>query len=101
MFRRLFNSRSFLRITEVLDRRSENRMTEFGMLAQAFEFAKINGVRGDYFEFGVWRGKTFRCAHLMNHLYGLNDLMLWAFDSLHGQSPLLDERANIWTEGHS
>ncbi len=30
------NSRISLRKIEILDRRSENRMTEFGMLAQAF-----------------------------------------------------------------
>ena len=58
-----------LRVFEIIDRRSENRMTEFGVLAQAFEFCKINGVQGDYFEFGVWRGKTFGYARTMARRY--------------------------------
>jgi O-methyltransferase len=99
MLRRILNSRSFLRLGEVLDRRSENRMTEFGMLAQAFEFAKINGVKGDYFEFGVWRGKTFRWAHVMKHRYGLDALKLWAFDSFGGLPAVQDTRDNIWKAG--
>ena len=74
-------------------------MTEFGMLAQAFEFAKINGVRGDYFEFGVWRGKTFRWAHLMKHRYGLAEMKLWAFDSFSGLPAVERSRDEIWEEG--
>lgn len=74
-------------------------MTEFGMLAQAFEFAKINGVTGDYFEFGVWRGKTFRWAHLMKHRYRLTDMKLWAFDSFGGLPEVADVKDNIWRQG--
>ena len=99
MIRRLLNSGLFLRMSEVLDRRSENRMNEFGMLAQAFEFAKINGVTGDYLEFGVWRGKTFRWAHLMKHRYGLADMKLWAFDSFSGLPEVTDVADNIWKKG--
>ena len=99
MIRRLLNSGLFLRIAEVLDRRGENRMNEFGMLAQAFEFAKINGVTGDYFEFGVWRGKTFRWAHVMKRRYGLTDMKLWAFDSFSGLPEIADTRDNIWKQG--
>ena len=99
MIRRLLNSPSFLRIAEVFDRRTENRMSEFGMLAQAFEFAKINGVIGDYFEFGVWRGKTFRWAHLMKHRYGLNEMKLWAFDSFSGLPDVAPQADNIWKKG--
>jgi O-methyltransferase len=99
MIRRLLNSTRFLRITEVLDRRSENRMNEFGMLAQAFEFAKINGVKGDYLEFGVWRGKTFRWAHVMKRRYGLRDMKLWAFDSFSGLPEFSETPDNIWNQG--
>lgn len=99
MIRRLLNSRPFLRLAEVLDRRAENRMNEFGMLAQAFEFAKINGVTGDYFEFGVWQGKTFRWAHLMKRRYGLADMKLWAFDSFSGLPEVAAVPDSIWTQG--
>lgn len=54
LVRRLLNHPAALRVLEVFDRRMENRMTEFGMLAQAFEFCKINAIEGDCFEFGVW-----------------------------------------------
>ncbi len=54
LVRRLLNHPAALRVLKVFDRRMENRMTEFGMLAQAFEFCKINAIEGDCFEFGVW-----------------------------------------------
>ena len=99
MIRQILNSALALRLAEVLDRRTENRMTEFGMLAQAFEFAKINGVNGDYFEFGVWRGKTFRWAHVMKRRYGLAAMKLWAFDSFQGLPEVNDGRDSIWSQG--
>ena len=99
MIRRFLNSGPFLRLAEALDRRSENRMTEFGMLAQAFEFAKINGVKGDYLEFGVWKGKTFRWAHLMKRRYGLGEMKLWAFDSFAGLPEVGNVADNIWRQG--
>jgi hypothetical protein len=44
MIQRLLSSRPVLRIAEVLDCRTEHRMSEFGMLAQALEFAKLNVI---------------------------------------------------------
>lgn len=96
----LLNSPFALRLTEVLDRRSENRMTEFGMLAQAFEFSKINGVRGDYFEFGVWRGKTFTYARTMARRYRVSPIRFRAFDSFAGLPPVDGSaRHEVWKEG--
>ena len=99
MIRQILNSPLALRLAEVLDRRTENRMTEFGMLAQAFEFAKINGVQGDYYEFGVWRGKTFKWAHVMKRRYGLSGMKLWAFDSFQGLPAVDVGRDSIWSQG--
>jgi len=94
------NSPLMLRLIEVLDRRSENRMTEFGMLAHAFEFAKINGVKGDYFEFGVWRGKTFCCARMMAKRYRVSPVTFRAFDSFAGLPPVpKGTRHEVWREG--
>lgn len=87
------------RIIEVLDRRSDNRMTELGMLSQAFEFAKINEVPGDYFEFGLWRGKTFGYAHRMKQRYGRHEMKLWGFDSFQGLPATGEHSDNIWYEG--
>ena len=89
----------FARIMEVLDHRSDNRMTELGMLSQAFEFIKINEVRGDYLEFGLWRGKTFGYAYRMKHRYGRHDMKLWGFDSFQGLPDAGDHPDNIWYKG--
>nr|AHZ46179.1 methyltransferase [uncultured bacterium 14-4D] len=74
-------------------------MSEFGMLAQAFEFSKINNVVGDYFEFGLWRGKTFRYAYRLRRRYDLKTMHLWGFDSFQGLPAFLDDRDNIWNKG--
>lgn len=89
----------FARIMEVLDHRSDNRMTELGMLSQAFEFIKINEVPGDYLEFGLWRGKTFGYAHRMKHRYGRHDMKLWGFDSFQGLPDTGEHHDNIWYKG--
>ncbi len=88
-----------LRLFEVVDRRSENRMTEFGMLAQAFEFCKINNIEGDYFEFGVWRGKTFTYARTMARRYGYGPLTYRAFDSFRGLPAVETATYEVWSEG--
>ena len=97
--RRIASSWPVLRVLEVLDRRMENRMTEFGMIAQAFEFKKINAVEGDYFEFGTWRGKTLLYAHKMKRRYRTDDLVLRGFDSFQGLPAHEDSQDNVWHEG--
>ena len=82
-----------------LERRSENRLTEFGMLSHAFEFAAINKVSGDYFEFGLWRGKTFSYAHRMKRRHRFTHMLMWGFDSFQGLPPVTPERDNIWETG--
>jgi hypothetical protein len=96
---RALQSDGLLRILEVADRRTENRMTEFGMIAQAMEFVKINGVSGDYFEFGLWQGKTFKYAHKMKRRYGLSRLKLRGFDSFAGLPEHEQSADNIWHQG--
>ena len=89
----------FARMMEVLDHRSDNRMTELGMLSQAFEFIKINEVCGDYLEFGLWRGKTFGYAYRMKHRYRRRDMKLWGFDSFQGLPDTGAHPDNIWYKG--
>src|SRR5262245_60434292 len=96
---RVLNSAAALRVAEVLDRRSENRMTEFGMLAQAFEFVKINRIVGDYFEFGVWRGKTIGYARVMAKRYRISDIKFRAFDSFAGLPATTENTYQIWSVG--
>jgi len=97
--KRIVNTELASRIIEVLDNRSDNRMTELGMLSHAFEFAKINQVTGDYFEFGLWRGKIFRYAYRMKQRYGLHDMKQWGFDSFQGLPSIEDNQDNIWYKG--
>lgn len=97
--KRVLDTDAALRLTEILDRRSENRITEFGMIAHAMEFAKINAVPGDYFEFGLWRGKTFLHAHRLRRRYGHRDMKLLGFDSFQGLPAHENDRDNIWSKG--
>ncbi len=99
-FARNMTKRRFVsRLIEGVDLHSDNRMRECGMLAQAFEYKRINGVPGDYFEFGLWRGRTFLCAHEMKRRYRCDAMRLWGFDSFQGLPPIDDARDNIWSPG--
>ncbi len=84
---------------DVVDRYSANRMTELGMISQAFQFAAINNVGGDYMEFGLWQGKTFCFAHRMKRRFRFNGMMLWGFDSFAGLPDVTDEQDNVWQTG--
>src|ERR1051325_7239513 len=99
MLKAILDSTPVLRILQVIDRRQENRMSEFGMLAQAFEFAKTNHVSGDYFEFGLWRGKTFGWARLMARRYRLKGVCFRGFDSFQGLPAPTETKHNIWNPG--
>ncbi len=99
LLKRVVDAEWVARVIEVMDRRSDNRMTELGMLGQAFEFAKINQVPGDYLEFGLWRGKTFNYAYRMMRRYRRGDMKLWGFDSFQGLPETEDHPDNIWYKG--
>src|ERR1035441_8026235 len=92
MLRSLLDSYPILRFAEVLDRRQENRVSELGMLAQAFEFVKTNGISGDYFEFGLWRGKTFTWARMMARRYRVAGVKFRGFDSFQGLPATAEDR---------
>jgi O-methyltransferase len=51
--------------------------------AKVMQFLQCNGVKGDYLEFGCYRGMTFGLAHKHKHLAELN-MHLYAFDSFQG-----------------
>ena len=95
----VIDSAPVLWVLEVFDRRSENRISEFGMLAQAFQFARTNGISGDYFEFGLWRGKTFAWARMMAARYGVKGIKFRGFDSFQGLPESTEAHYNIWSKG--
>jgi O-methyltransferase len=99
MLKSILDSYPTLRLLEVLGKRQENRISEFGMLAQAFDFIKTNGISGDYFEFGLWRGKTFGWARLMAQRYGIKGVRFRGFDSFQGLPKPSETEHNIWSQG--
>jgi O-methyltransferase len=60
---------------EMLDR--------YDFMAKAFNAISVNGIGGDYLEFGVAHGKTMWAAWSASRALGLNP-RLWAFDSFEG-----------------
>lgn len=54
------------------------------MLKRAMELVENTGLKGDYAEFGVFRGQTFAAALLLSAQAGLRDMKCWAFDSFEG-----------------
>lgn len=59
------------------------------MLKQALEFVAFNGVKGDYLEFGVWKGRSFtRAFNIWKFLFAdkgqLSAMRFYAFDSFEG-----------------
>jgi hypothetical protein len=85
-------------VIHAVDLMSHNQIGRRGMVNQAFDFTCINGVQGDYFEFGVWRGGTFCFAHRMKKRLR-RSMKLWAFDSFAGLPAIDDEKYNVWKKG--
>ena len=57
----------------------------------AFVSLEVNGISGDYVEFGSWGGNTFRAAY--EEIAALDVRRhLWAFDSFQGLPPAQDPR---------
>jgi O-methyltransferase len=99
LLRTFGRSRLGTALIEMLDGEMDNRISERGMLSHAFEFSRINGVKGDYFEFGLWRGKTFSYARLMKQRYRLTAMRLWGFDSFQGLPEFEQQKDEIWKPG--
>jgi O-methyltransferase len=97
--RGLIENGPIARTLEVLDRRMDNRMTNRGMIAQAFEFKRNNQVSGDYFEFGMYEGNSFVYAHRMKHKHRQHDCMLWGFDSFEGLPDVAYDKQDVWHKG--
>ncbi len=87
-----------LNVVRAFDLVSHNRLGRRGMIDQAFEFVAVNGVSGDYFEFGVWRGTTFSFAYRMKKKMGLK-MKMWAFDSFEGLPNIDDQKYNVFSQG--
>ena len=54
------------------------------MLNMAFAYCANNKIKGDYVEFGVFRGHTTIEATKAAHRHGLSETKFWLFDSFEG-----------------
>lgn len=97
--RRIAYSLPVLKLRRTVDAFVDNRFSERGMITQAFVFAHLNAIAGDYFEFGLWQGRTFLHAWRMKKLYGFKDMHLWGFDSFQGLPTVKPAEDEIWSTG--
>ncbi|MGI9068137.1 MAG: TylF/MycF/NovP-related O-methyltransferase [Pyrinomonadaceae bacterium] len=55
-----------------------------GMAFTAFGYISNNKIKGDYVEFGVYRGRGIIDAFYSAKKFGLDEVRFWAFDSFEG-----------------
>jgi hypothetical protein len=77
-----------------------NRQAEkYLFFRRIFDFLNENEIRGDYFEFGCHRCRTFRMALTEACRHGI-DMNFWAFDSFEGlPDPTTETSVSKWTQG--
>jgi hypothetical protein len=78
-----------------------NRQTEKSQFfRKTFDFLTDSRVKGDYFEFGSHRCRTFRMALTEARKHNVQDMNFWAFDSFEGL-PELEHASSleIWKKG--
>jgi hypothetical protein len=70
-------------------------------ITQALAAVRSEGLQGDYFEFGLFRGFTFLHAQKEARRLGLRDIHFYGFDSFAGLPEIdeIDGAAGIWNPG--
>jgi hypothetical protein len=78
-----------------------NRQTEKDQFfRRTFDFLTDNRVKGDYFEFGCHRCRTFRMALTEARRHNLSEMRFFAFDSFAGLPEVTSDTAvEIWKRG--
>lgn len=78
-----------------------NRQREkYLFFRRTFDFLHENEIRGDYYEFGCHRCRTFRMALTEARRHNLDGMKFWAFDSFEGlPSPTTETSVSKWTSG--
>ena len=51
------------------------------MLRHAMHYGRLNGLEGDYVEFGVDQGNSFAMAYRFTQRFGLDKMEFYGFDS--------------------
>jgi hypothetical protein len=77
-----------------------NRQTQkYEFFVRTFDFLTDNRVRGDYYEFGCHRCRTFRMALTEARRHNLDAMKFWAFDSFEGLPDSSGHSVEIWQRG--
>ena len=64
------------------------------------KFLRINGVEGDYAEFGVYKGGTLISAYHIARFSGIKNMVFFAYDSFEGlPQPKKSDNLFIWKKG--
>lgn len=69
-------------------------------LQKGLRFLMVNNIKGDYAEFGVFKGSTFITSYHLAQLEKQKDMKFYAFDSFEGlPKPEKTDTDFIWKEG--
>jgi hypothetical protein len=66
---------------------------------RSFEYARANGVSGDYVEFGVFKGASLLHAQMVADKSGLGGMRFIGFDSFQRLPPEPEQLTEIYHEG--
>jgi len=79
-----------------------NGFARIAMMNNAMSYARASNLKGDYTEFGVWKGNMFALAYHCARKVRLGDMRFYAFDSFEGLPPSASEyelKSNTFWEG--
>ena len=75
------------------------QLEKFKFFVNAFDFLNDSQIRGDYFEFGCHKGRTFRMVLNAAAFYKIESIKFFAFDSFEGLPESGDPLIEQWKTG--
>jgi hypothetical protein len=92
--------RDWGREDEIAYNQANRQARKYEFYVQAFDFFTDNKVKGDYYEFGCHRVRTFRMALTEARRHNLSDTNFYAFDSFAGlPEPETSPSVTMWKQG--
>ena len=105
------DSEPYVKLPDFHDMQNHNRLNEinlnqkrrqtekFKFFMNSFDFLNDSQIRGDYFEFGVHKARTFRMALTCAKFYNIEDIFFHAFDSFEGLPNIEAKTIDQWVPG--
>lgn len=85
---------------EISYNQSLRQMEKYRMFVRAYDFLTENMVKGDYYEFGCHRCRTFRMSLTEARRHNLSEMQFHAFDSFQGLPEVeTNPSVEIWEKG--